>query len=349
MRYIRDIIKEQQSEQNAGSSGAGQASDDFSRPLSLENPTFPDDRRTKTAENDASDEGAAPMDETKDKMQAGSWEDPVSPTPQIDDTRTWDIEPLDLHEADGAATAHEAVDFEANDNTPLKTNHDPFDRIRQSADKPIQNKPSVSALRTPQPPKQMQPLAEKAPQPAADQEVEHLTPLADALQPTAAPAPSSGGGLARSGRVRTRLLGFTTGSLGNDDPFQKNTKSGSDFPVGWLVVVSELGRGASFSLHDGVTTVGRGTDQTVCLDFGDNSISRENHISIAFDAEQRKFFIGHGGKANLVRLNNTPLLSTEELSSKDMIRLGETTLRFIAFCDDDFNWDAQSDGMAQRA
>ena len=134
-----------------------------------------------------------------------------------------------------------------------------------------------------------------------------------------------------------------------DDPFEKSARLDDKFPVGWLVVISEMGRGASFALHDGVSKVGRGTDQTVCLDFGDNSISRDNHISIAFDAEQNRFFVGHSGKANLVRINNVPLLSTEELHSKDLIRIGETTLRFIAFCEDDFGWEAPEEQVSRHA
>ncbi|SEL90264.1 FHA domain-containing protein [Roseovarius azorensis] len=164
------------------------------------------------------------------------------------------------------------------------------------------------------------------------------------------PAPAAGRGSSRSGRVKTRLLGFSAGSLDQTDMFEKTTShSDSPFPVGWLVVVSELGRGASFALHDGVSKVGRGTDQTVCLNFGDNSISRDNHLSIAYDSEQNRFFVGHSGKSNLVRLNNKPLLSTEELCSRDQIRLGETTLRFIALCEDDFTWAKSEQEALKRA
>lgn len=166
----------------------------------------------------------------------------------------------------------------------------------------------------------------------------------------AVPAPALGRGSNRSGRVKTRLLGFSTGSLDQADVFDETrTVAGNPFPVGWLVVVSELGRGASFALQDGVSRVGRGTDQTVCLNFGDNSISRDNHLSIAYDAEQNKFFIGQSGKSNLVRVNNKPLLSTEELVSRDQIRLGETTLRFIALCENEFTWRASDEKALKHA
>lgn len=175
------------------------------------------------------------------------------------------------------------------------------------------------------------------------------------------PSPAAGRGSRRAGRVKTRLLGFNTAQNEVRDPFAAKgaqvapfeaaqpepvapepaaTEQSRQFPVGWLVVVSGPGRGASFTLFAGVAQIGRGASQSVRLDFGDNSISRENHAAIAYDPEQRRFFLGHGGKANLVRLNDQPVLSTEELQSGHLIRLGETTLRFIGFCGTQFDWDA---------
>ena len=155
------------------------------------------------------------------------------------------------------------------------------------------------------------------------------------------PPPGAGRGASRSGRVKTRLLGFNPDSMAN--PLEHAESKANDiFPVGWLVVVAGPGLGTSFSLHEGVSRVGRGEDQTVCLNFGDNSISRENHISIAFDAEQNAFYVGQSGRSNIVRLNNKPLLSTEQVRSGDQIRVGETTLRLVALCGDDFSWSAKS-------
>jgi hypothetical protein len=153
------------------------------------------------------------------------------------------------------------------------------------------------------------------------------------------PPPAAGRGSNRSGRVKTRLLGFNPENLGLANPLERAESRANDpFPVAWLVVVSGPGRGASFALHDGVARVGRGEDQTVCLNFGDNSISRENHISIAYDSEQCGFFVGQSGRSNIVRLNNKPLLSTEQIRSGDQIRLGETTLRLVALCGEGFSW-----------
>ncbi len=157
------------------------------------------------------------------------------------------------------------------------------------------------------------------------------------------PNPAMGrGGARRAGRVKTRLLGFDSLGGANADPFETGQAAPaapvSRFPVAWIVVVGGPGRGASFTLFNGVSAIGRGEDQPVRLDFGDTSISRTNHAVVAYDSEQRKFFVGHGGKANIVRLNGKPVLSTEELAHNDVIRIGETTLRFLALCGADFDW-----------
>ncbi len=166
-----------------------------------------------------------------------------------------------------------------------------------------------------------------------------LPPKQPVLVQVPSPAAGRAGGH-RAGRVKTRLLGF--GHDTDIDPFEaaKSPAISAEarYPVGWIIVLKGPGRGHSFTLFDGVSPVGRGDDQAVRLDFGDNSISRSNHAIIAYDNEQRKFFIGHGGKANLVRLNDRPVLSTEELQHDDRIRIGETTLRFIALCGQEFDW-----------
>ena len=94
------------------------------------------------------------------------------------------------------------------------------------------------------------------------------------------------------------------------------------------------------ALHAGAAQIGRGEDQAISLDFGDTAISRANHAAVAYDSEMNAFYLGHGGKSNIVRLNNKPVLSTEEMRSGDEIRIGETTLRFVAFCGDGFTWAA---------
>lgn len=173
--------------------------------------------------------------------------------------------------------------------------------------------------------------------------VPDVVPDPAAQEPVAVPQPAMGRGQAQHGRVKTRLLGFNTAPETGLDPISSQTPAQaaphSRFPVGWLIVISGAGRGSAFTLFSGVSTIGRGEDQIVRLDFGDNAISRENHAAIAYDPIHKGFFIGHGGKTNLVRRNDRPVLSTEELSAGDQITIGETVLRFVPFCGPDFSWD----------
>ncbi|WP_425100124.1 FHA domain-containing protein [Tropicibacter sp. S64] len=175
-------------------------------------------------------------------------------------------------------------------------------------------------------------MAPKAPPPLVMEEP--VVPAVPALAP------------ARGGRVKTRLLGFHTDAA-EPDVFaaEKVTPAGRSItcPIGWLVIVDGPGRGQAFTLAQGLSTIGRGTDQSIPLDFGDDAISRDNHAAIAYDEEENTILIGHGGKSNLVRLNGKPLVSTTELATGDLIRVGKTTLRFTALCGPDFSW-AESAG-----
>jgi hypothetical protein len=157
--------------------------------------------------------------------------------------------------------------------------------------------------------------------------------------PKAAPEP--GVPLRRSGRVKTRLLGIDH-SNGTLEALGGNRAPGAEpvlYPVGWLVVVDGPGVGHAFALRPGVSQIGRGDDQAVQLDFGDLAISREGHAMIAYDEETRNFYLGFGGKSNLVRLNGKPVLSTESIGHGDVIRVGETSLMLAALCGPDFTWE----------
>ena len=166
------------------------------------------------------------------------------------------------------------------------------------------------------------------------------------IAPIPAPTPATDpntGKPRRSGRVKTRLIGFDKSSgetVEVSDPMagKPAMQSAPAFPVGWLVIVDGPGRGNSFMLGPGVAQIGRDEDQAVQLDFGDETISRSNHASVAFDDESREFFIGHSGKSNIVRLNDKPVLSTEAFKNGDLIRIGETTMRLVSLCDSGFSW-----------
>lgn len=179
-------------------------------------------------------------------------------------------------------------------------------------------------------------------------------------RPIAAPAVADAGPAPRRPtRTKTRVLGFEAQPAAVVPLFEgldgtaiptvaaATGKGYAMFPAGWLVVKEGPGKGASFALSQGVSQIGRGSDQTVALDFGDMAISRQNHAAIAYDPATHQFHIGHGGKSNLVRLNSRPLLSTETAGDGDEIQIGETTLVLKVLCTPEFNWssyEAEGDG-----
>lgn len=111
--------------------------------------------------------------------------------------------------------------------------------------------------------------------------------------------------------------------------------------AGWIVVVKGPGRGGFRPVYVGMNSVGRAPSQRISLDFGDESISREEHAFITYDDETRTFFLQHGGKSNLVRLGGKPVLAPTELKPSDLFRIGNTTFRFVACCGPDFDWSTE--------
>lgn len=150
--------------------------------------------------------------------------------------------------------------------------------------------------------------------------------------------------------ARTRLLGFDKSDGTSVDAFDQEpgAQSGrTTFPVGWIVVTDGPGRGHSFALHSGLSQIGRSDDQAVSLNFGDMAISRSNHAAIVFDTESNTFMVGHGGKANIVRLNGKPVIANDALKDGDVISIGETTLVLKTFCGPDFTWNEKEPELAE--
>jgi len=108
--------------------------------------------------------------------------------------------------------------------------------------------------------------------------------------------------------------------------------------VGWLVVTSGPGRGQFRPVFYGQNAIGRGPDQRICIDFGDQGISREAHAFIIYDEAQRMFFIRDNGKSNLVRHKGNLVLMPTEMADRDEITIGETSLLFVALCNSTFDW-----------
>ena len=146
----------------------------------------------------------------------------------------------------------------------------------------------------------------------------------------------------RRRRNATRLIGFDPSDGEPSDLFEQSVpqtdQAAMQFPTGWLLVVEGEGRGYCFGLTTGLNQVGRGAENSISLDFGDTAVSRKNHFAVVFDEEERKFILGHGGKSNIIRLNGKAVISNEDLSDGDKIKVGSTVLQLKTLVGDDFDW-----------
>lgn len=164
---------------------------------------------------------------------------------------------------------------------------------------------------------------------------EELFPAQAGVEPTALVPPPTD----EAGSPRTQLLwGSGRGVEIPTQPTQPKV-GGPDNPiVGWLVVVTGTGRGHALPLGYGMNEIGRHPEQRVPLVFGDLGISEHRHAILTYDPRGRKYYLQHGESKNLTYLNGQPVLIPTELHGDEHIELGQTTLRFMPLCGQDFDW-----------
>jgi hypothetical protein len=114
-------------------------------------------------------------------------------------------------------------------------------------------------------------------------------------------------------------------------------KIGIDPVVGWLVCVGGKDKGRDYRIHSENNFVGRSEKMDICIKH-DETISRENHTIISYNTHNRKFYIVFSAGRSLTLLNDEPVYSTMELKPYDLIVIGETELRFVPFCGENFDW-----------
>lgn len=109
--------------------------------------------------------------------------------------------------------------------------------------------------------------------------------------------------------------------------------------VGWLVAVSGDSQGLSFELNDGKNSIGRMRTNKVALE-KETSVSREKHAYIVFDSKNNAFYIQSGESDKMTYLNDSPVLTPQQLNAYDKLQLGDCELVFVPLCGDKFNWDS---------
>jgi hypothetical protein len=117
-------------------------------------------------------------------------------------------------------------------------------------------------------------------------------------------------------------------------PKSVNASFHQDPVVGWLVVVAGLGLGAFRPLYEGNNAIGRGKNQRVPIDFGDDAISSEEQAYIRYDSIDRSFlFVPNLSKTNIVAINDKKPTGAVKLELMDVITI----------CGEEFDWSELAD------
>jgi hypothetical protein len=109
-------------------------------------------------------------------------------------------------------------------------------------------------------------------------------------------------------------------------------------PAGWLVVTDGPGLGKVVTIQEDTNLCGHGRKNDIRLNFGDRTISEDDHVRFSYTGDTRRFRISEG-KGKRTRVNGEPLEGARTLERGDIVMIGQTTLRFVPFCDEGFDWE----------
>jgi hypothetical protein len=112
---------------------------------------------------------------------------------------------------------------------------------------------------------------------------------------------------------------------------------GIDPVVGWLISLDGREKGRDYRIHSDNNFIGRGEKMDICIR-GDDTISRENHAVIIYDARDKMFYLSAGDGRSIVRLNDKPVFAATEIKAHDVIEIGKTRLMFVPLCGENFSW-----------
>ena len=140
--------------------------------------------------------------------------------------------------------------------------------------------------------------------------------------PPPQPNPPQGGG---SGAATRRIVPTP------DEP------SGFDPVMGWLVCTEGPDRGRDYRLRTAKNFIGRAPEMDICI-ANDEAVSRSKHAAVTFEPEQKKFWLLPGDAQGLVYLNGDVVHTPTELDTDDVVKVGQTSLMFVPFCGERFQW-----------
>lgn len=105
--------------------------------------------------------------------------------------------------------------------------------------------------------------------------------------------------------------------------------------AGWLVATAGPLLGQDFRVPPGRNSLGRAAECRISI-AGDPTVSsQQGYITYS---RNRRFMLSPGEGSAILYLNGQEVLAPVELKSYDELEMGNTRLKFVAFCGERFDW-----------
>lgn len=112
----------------------------------------------------------------------------------------------------------------------------------------------------------------------------------------------------------------------------------SGYIAGWLVCIEGNDYGRDFPLYAGFNRIGRGMGNDIVLQ--DPQVSRQEHCAVIYEEKKNVFYVvpqaGH-----LAYIGEELLDRAVEITSGQILTIGESRLELVAFCTGDKRWKKQ--------
>ncbi len=108
--------------------------------------------------------------------------------------------------------------------------------------------------------------------------------------------------------------------------------------AGLLILTEGPHRGRVYAVNLGRNRIGRGPENDIVLDTGDAAISKDDHVVLAADPKNQRYFLVPGNSTNLAYIDDQTLLESREIADKAVIQIGETKLVFIQLFGNYLEW-----------
>ncbi len=107
---------------------------------------------------------------------------------------------------------------------------------------------------------------------------------------------------------------------------------------GWLVCIRGVNEGKSYPIKSGKNFIGAADTMDIQI-LGDRYVDYSRHATIVYDPKKAETVLLPGESMGLVYLEQNAVYASKKLDPYARIDIGETTLLFVPFCGEYFNWE----------